>query len=526
MYDYVLRNGLVVDGKRTKPYKASVCIKDGVIASITEEPNIEAKEVIDCEGKIISPGFIDLHTHSDACPLNTENVQSMLNQGVTLQIGGNCGISVIPSNEEREKEIRAFYARTIEKTIQDKTMVMNNMKDYFNVGSSNKLSINSGMLIGHGTLRASVMGFEDRVPTVEEMEEMKNVLDGELKSGVFGMSLGLIYPPSSYAKVEEFVELAKVIKANNGILTSHMRNEADKIFDSLSEMIEVAEKSGVHLHISHLKLMGKPQWGKSQEVLDFIDDARKRGCTITCDQYPYEATATGLAALVPGWALDGGNDKMLERLEKKEDRLVKDMTEIMDKRGGPARVVVASTHGKLPEVEGKSLEEISKILGVGPIDGAIEILLKCKAEVAAIYFSLHLDDVYNIMKSMDIATGSDGVDFNYDVSYSPHPRYFGTFPRFLQIVREQNLMAVEDAVYKITSLPASILNLKNRGSIEVGKIADITVFDFDEVKDMSTFAKSAVKPKGIYHVFVAGTPALLNSSQTENRKGQIVLKDN
>ena len=524
MYDFVLKNGLVVDGTRIPPYNASVCIKDGRIAEITEDLSVTGKEVIDCNGKVIAPGFIDLHTHSDACPLNKSKSEAMLHQGVTLEIGGNCGISLIPSNEERKEEIRSFFSRTIEVNIEDESLEVNNMDDYVEEGNKNQLPINSGMLIGHGTLRACVMGFDDKKPTIEELEEMKDLLDKELKSGAFGMSLGLIYPPSNYADIDEFVELAKIIKANNGIMTVHMRNESDLIFDSVNEMIEVAKKSGVHLHISHLKLMGKPQWGKSQGLLDYIEAARKDGCTITCDQYPYEATATGLSALVPSWALNGGNSKMLERLVEKDARLVTDITAVMEKRGGPSRVVVASTHGVFPEFDGKNIEEISKITGKSPVDSVIDILISCKGEVAAIYFALSFDDVLNIMKSMDISIGSDGVDFGYDVTYNPHPRSFGTFPRFLKIVRENNLMPLEDAVYKITGLPSQIIRLVDRGVLKVGNVADITVFDFNQVKDTATFEKSPVKPEGIEHVFVAGIPAMLYGEQTDNREGKIIQR--
>lgn len=524
MFDYILKEGLIVDGTRNKSFRASLCIKDDKIADITDDLNVTGNEVIDCKGKIISPGFIDLHTHSDACPINNSKSESMLHQGVTLQIAGNCGISLFPSNIEKEKEIRAFFERTVEKPLEDRALLIRDMIDYLQAASKIEQSINLGLLVGHGTLRASVMGFEDRKPTVKELKKMKMLLDKELKNGAFGMSLGLIYPPSSYGAIDEFIELAKVIKENKGILTVHMRNEGEKIFESIDEMVEVAKISGVHLHISHLKLMGKAQWGKSQQLLDYIEVARQKGLTITCDQYPYEATATGLAALVPDWAHDGGNSKMLERLEKKEERLMADVDEMMDKRGGPERIVIASTNGHLPEYDGKSIEEISKISGLLPTEAVIEILLKCKGEVAAIYFSLHLDDVYEIMKSMDISVGSDGLDFGYDVEYNPHPRNFGTFPRFLQIVRERNLMTIEDAIYKITALPANIINLIDRGTLKVGNIADITVFDFNKVEDISTFKKSAVKPRGIDHVFVAGKPALLNGKQSQHREGQIILK--
>lgn len=233
MYDLVLKDGLVVDGTRKLPYQASVCIKDGRIAAITDDSSVIGNEVINCKGKVISPGFIDLHTHSDACPLNSGESKSMLYQGVTLEIGGNCGISLIPSNKSKRAEIRGFFSRTIEICPEDEFLEMDNMADYIKIADKHPLSINSGVLIGHGTLRACVVGFDDREPTSRELEEMKNLLDQELKSGAYGMSLGLIYPPSSFGKLDELVELSKVIKENNGILTVHLRNESNLVFEAV-----------------------------------------------------------------------------------------------------------------------------------------------------------------------------------------------------------------------------------------------------------------------------------------------------
>lgn len=523
MYHYILKNGTVVDGTRKEPYKASVCIKNGRIEAITDDTNVNGEIIIDVGGKIISPGFIDIHTHSDAFPLNTTPAESMLYQGVTTEIAGNCGITLFPSKKSLQKEIREYFARTIEINLEDQTIAVDSMSDYVELSKNNKLPINIGTLIGHGTLRACVMGFEDKDPTDEELQQMKELLDQELKDGAFGMSLGLIYPPSSYGKVNEFVELAKVIKENNGILTVHMRNESDLIFDAVDEMIEVAEKSGVHLQISHLKLIGKKQWHKSQELLKKIESARGKGCNITCDQYPYQATSTSLSALVPNWAQDGGNQKMIERLKTMNSKLLKDIATEMDKRGGPNCVGVSSTHGHLPALDGRNIEEITQTYLMSPEKTVAQLLIDCTGEVSAIYYSLNFDDVLNIMKDMNIAIGSDGYNFTYDLSYSPHPRSFGTFPRFLQMVRENNLMPIEDAVYKITGLPANILDLPDRGVLKVGNIADITVFDKDLVEDKSTFINPTVKPIGITHVFIDGVPALLNGVQTENRTGKILL---
>ncbi len=524
LYNYVLKNGIVVDGTRKKPYHGSVCIDDGRIVAITNNTNAKGEIVVDVGGKIISPGFIDIHTHSDAFPLNTTPAESMLYQGVTTEIAGNCGITLFPSKKSLQKEIREYFARTIEINLEDQTIQVDSMSDYVELSKVNKLPINIGTLIGHGTLRACIMGFEDKDPTDEELQQMKELLERELKDGAFGMSLGLIYPPSSYGKINEFIELAKVIKENNGILTVHMRNESDLIFDAVDEMIEVAKKSGVHLQISHLKLIGKKQWHKSQLLLEKIETARSKGCNITCDQYPYQATSTSLSALVPNWAQDGGNQKMIERLKTMDSKLLKDITEEMEKRGGPTCVGVSSTHGHFPALDGKNIEEISQIYLMSSEKTVAQLLIDCAGEVSAIYYSLNLDDVLNIMKDMNIAIGSDGYNFTYNLNYNPHPRSFGTFPRFLQMVRENNLMPIEDAIYKITGLPANILGLSDRGVLEVGNIADITVFDKDLIEDKSTFINPAVKPVGVEHVFVAGIPALLNGEQTEHRTGKVIFK--
>lgn len=523
MFDLVLKDGLVVDGTRKKPYVASVCITDGRIAEITDRKDIKGLDIIDCTGKIISPGFIDLHQHSDAVPLNNEDPKAMIHQGVTLEIAGNCGISLIPAKDESRDEISKFFARTVEIVPEDSNLKINNMVDYAEEASKHNFPVNMGTLIGHGTLRGTVVGFDDREATPEEMDEMKSLLDFELKHGAYGMSLGLIYPPSSYGKLNEFVELSKFIKANNGILTVHMRNESDRVVEAVDEMLEVAQISGVHLHISHLKLIGKAQWGNSQILLDNIEAARQRGSTITCDQYPYQATATGISALVPGWAQDGGNERMLERLRNKEDRLLNDIKIEMEKRGGPNCVTISSTLGHAPAIDGKTMEEVAKIFNLSAEEAVVRVLLLCEGGALGIYHSLNENDVLNIMTDMNIAIGSDGCDFSYDLDFNPHPRSFGTFPRFLQTVREHNLMPIENAIYKITGLPASIIHLPDRGILKEGNIADITVFDLNEVEDMSTFTNAPVPPKGIYHVFVNGVPSIINGKQTDRRAGGISL---
>ncbi|MEG1850134.1 MAG: amidohydrolase family protein, partial [Oscillospiraceae bacterium] len=394
--------------------------------------------------------------------------------------------------------------------------------DYAKQVNPNGCSHNYGLLVGHGALRGCVMGFDDRDPTPAELEELKAVLDRELSRGAFGMSLGLIYPPSAFCKLEELVALAEVVKQHNAILTVHMRNEGPRLFEAVDEMIEVTERSGVHLQISHLKLMGKPQWGRADELLQKIENARARGLDITCDQYPYNATSTGLAALTPKWAQDGGIDRLLERLGSHDRRLLDAILLEMGNRGGPACVLVSSTHGHMPEAEGKRIDQISDLLHLSPEETVAEILIRSQGGVEAIYFSLDEKDIIEILRDMRIAIGSDGTSFCYDphvTTTAPHPRSFGTFPRFLRMNRELRLMPIQDAVYKLTGLPASILGLPNRGVLRAGAAADITVFDEKTVTDCSDFLHPVVKPQGIECVLVAGEPTVLHNRSTEAHAG-------
>ena len=528
MYDLVLTGGTIVDGTRAKAYVADVCIKDGKIAEITEKFTGESKEVVDISGKTVSPGFINIHSHSDACPLVDYEPESKLYQGVTTEITGNCGISILPSTPESNATISEYFFSQMELPVGDLSIEgMYTLEDYAKRVNEKGTSINYGQLVGHGTLRGAVMGFVNRDPDENEMEQLKATLEQELKNGAFGMSLGLIYPPSAFCQTEELVELAKVLKKYDALLTVHMRNEGPRIFQAVDEMIEITRRSGVHLQISHLKLMGKPQWGRAQELLDKIEAARQEGMTITCDQYPYTATSTSMTALMPNWAHDGGLPALLARVKEPTEELKAAAAQVMDNRGGPAAVLVASTHGYHPEWEGKTVAELSEIMGMAPVDVVMTVLAECKTAVACIYFSINEEDMMLIMKDMRICIGSDGYGFSYDRSIThtnPHPRSFGTFPGFLRIVRESGLMPLEDAVYKLTGLPASFLGIKDRGTLEVGKVADLTVFDSEHIRDTATFLDSVRKPEGVAHVIVAGQFALRDGEATGAKKGTVLLK--
>ena len=528
MYDLVLTGGTIIDGTRAAAYQADVCIKDGKIADIVAKFSGESKQVLDVTGKIVAPGFIDIHSHSDACPLVSYEPESKLYQGVTSEVTGNCGISILPSTPETNASIEGYFFNQLELPVGDLSLKgMHTVLDYAERVRAKGTSINYAQLVGHGTLRGAVMGFVNRDPNPEEMELLKSTLERELQNGAFGMSLGLIYPPSAFSQSWELVELAKVLKKYDAMLTVHMRNEGPRIFQAVEEMIEMTRQSGVHLHISHLKLMGKPQWGRSQELLDKIEAARQEGMYITCDQYPFTATSTSMTALMPHWAHDGGIPALIERVKNPSEELKAAAGQEMDNRGGPAAVLVSSTHGFHPEWEGKTVADLAQELNMDPVDVVIHVLANCEASVACIYFSINEDDMLRIMKDMRISIGSDGYGFSYNkeiTNTSPHPRSFATFPGFLRINREKKLMSLEDALFKITGLPAQTMGVSDRGVIKTGAVADITVFDAENIRDTATFMDSVRKPEGIEYVIVAGEIALQDGKSTGSLTGGVLLK--
>lgn len=526
MFDIILSGGTIIDGTRAIPYKADVCIKDGKIAKIAENVMEESAEKVDISGLAVSPAFIDIHSHSDLSPLVNYTVESKLAQGVGTEVTGNCGISCLPSTSEHKAEVDEYVPVNLELPLYGIDVAKESVSDYAEDVRAHGSSLNYAPLVGHGTLRLAVMGFVNRDPSQQEMEDLKALLAREMERGAFGMSLGLIYPPSAFSSKDELIELAKVIAKYDGILAVHMRNEGPRVFQAVDEMIEITRASGVHLEISHLKVMGKPQWGRSGEILAKIDAAKAEGMNITCDQYPFIASSTSLTALVPHWAHAGGAEGMMGRLRSKEGTICEEISQEMENRGGPETILITSSHGYHPEYEGKYISDLAKEFGLSFVDTVIKVLLDCETSVACVYFCMDKKDMLNIMSRMDICTGSDGYSLSYDPQYTktnPHPRNFATFPEFFKQVRENNLMPIEDAVYKVTGLPASILHLHERGIIKVGTVADLTVFDPMKIDSRSTFMDSKIRPIGIPHVIINGKFALKDGVITDAREGKVLM---
>ena len=525
MYDLVIRNGLIVDGTRVPARRTDLWIKGERIAGIGQFGGEAAKE-IDAAGKVVTPGFLDIHSHSDGCILVPYRPESKLCQGVTFELCGNCGISILPSTPENQAEISEYFTSDLQLPMEGVEISMHTVTDYAEQSAAAPKAGNYGLLIGHGTLRGCVMGFENRNPTPDELRQLEERLAAEMELGAFGMSLGLIYPPSAFAETWEIEALARVVRDHHGILAVHMRNEGPCVFEAVDEILGVAERTGVHLEISHLKIMTKSLWGRSQDLLDKIDAARTRGANVTCDQYPYHASSTSMTAMVPKWAHDGGVSALIERVMHPEKQLFDDIAAEMESRGGPDRVLVASTRGECPVWEGKTIEQIAQELSCGAVEAVVKILQTCGAGVSCIYFSQNEEDVERILRRTDIAVGSDGYGFSFDPAITrdmPHPRNFGAFPRAIELSRDRKLLSLEDVVYKMTGLPAGIMGMTERGVLAEGKVADITIFDPEMIRDNSTFTDPVKRPSGIETVLVAGMTVLEKGEFTGANPGRVLL---
>ena len=495
--DIIVEGGKIVDGTGFPCYHGDVEIHNGRIAKIGDLKDVRAVQRINAFGLVVAPGFIDIHTHADEEIANHPLAQNYLQQGVTTIVGGNCGDSIYPIGEK----LTAL--------------------------EHSGLGINFAILIGHATIRKQVMGMADRVATSEEVRQMKDLLAKAMEQGAFGMSTGLYYAPGSYSKTDEVTELARVAARYGGIYASHIRDESDYnigLVAAVKEAIEIGEKAGIPVQISHLKALGKPVWSKSAEILDLIKAARARGVDVAFDQYPYIASGTDLAgAVVPRWAQAGGEARMKERLRalSSRDKIRAEMLASIEKRGGPDKLFIA-TYAPDPGLEGKHLGEIGRIKGMAPVDAAIELLFSGGADV--ISFNMLDEDLIRMMKSPFGMIGSDGSLVRFGESV-PHPRYYGTFPRILgNYVREDGLLSLEEAIRKMTSAPANRLGLSDRGLIREGMIADLTVFNPATVKDKATFEKPHQYPEGIDYVIVNGQLAVSGGEWTGIRAGRVLYR--
>ncbi|MFA9560319.1 amidohydrolase family protein [Evansella sp. AB-rgal1] len=519
--DILIKNGLVVDGSGTPGKIADIGIKDDKIM-IADEYS-DWFEIIDASGLVVAPGFIDIHTHSDLTLLVDSRGASKISQGVTSEIIGNCGLSTTPCSPEYKNEIKDscsfLYANTVNWT-------WNSYSDYLNVFKEQGISLNVGFYIGHGTLRATVMGYDNRKPTSEELDQMKAYIVEGMTQGALGLSTGLIYPPGCYADTEEIVALCKVVADYNGVYSTHMRDEADGLMDSIEESLEIARRANVSLQISHLKAVGKQNWGKVKDAVKRIDEARKENIDVHYDFYPYSASSTYLSSLLPSWVLDGGWEQAAKRITdvttraKISSEIMQDFNEVM--------IATVNTEENR-RFEGKTISEMSSVLEKEEKEVFFDLLIEEEGAVSMVKFSMNEEDVISAASGKHAMVGSDGFAIATDgplATGKPHPRSYGSFPRvFSKYQRELQVLTIEEAVNKMSGAPANKLGLKDRGYIKQGFIADIVIFDPLEIRDMATFLDPHQYSKGVQTVFLSGKKAYENGTFLDPKSG-VLLRPN
>ncbi len=516
--DILIKNGIVVDGVGTPAYHADIAIKNGKIEKIGLLGEPSAKTIVDATNQYVAPGFIDINNASDRhwTLFSHPNAESLLYQGVTTIIGGNCGSSLAPLTNGN-------IITTIQKWADVKKINVNwlTLSDFFAETKRKKLLLNFGTLVGHATLRRNIVGDEFRELTEHELAQMKHLLSEALSDGALGFSTGLIYSHVKSATTHEIISLVSVLKPGK-VYSTHLRNEEDMLYESVSEAIDVAKKTKTNIEISHLKSVGKENWNLFDKSLEAILKAAEEGININFDIYPYTSTATVFYTLLPDWIAVGGQAKLVENLKNQEfkKRLIE---EIRGKDFGD--IIIAS--GDIDKTFiGKTIAVISQNQGTDILETAINLLIAAEGKLTVFLPGLSEENFIKAIKSSLSIIASDGAAYNLsDVreGYLAHPRSFGCFPRVLsRYVREKSIISLEEAIKKMTALPALKIGLSSRGIIRQDFFADITIFNLDTVKDLASFENPFQYAQGVHSVIINGQVALSLGRIINQGLGQIL----
>lgn len=531
--DLVIKNGTIIDGSGRPKFTADVGIRNDKIVSIGKI-TVKADRAIDAQGLVVCPGFIDIHSHSEFTLLSNPRAESSIRQGATTLVTGNCGISPVPLK-------KSFNTRMLEKYIAPLKMTVDldwgwkSFADYFRRLEKRGIAVNVAPLIGHGALRIAVMGYEDRQPTDDELNQMKELLNEAMNEGAFGLSSGLAYPPGCFADTSELIELCGVVAQYGGIYATHIRNEGRLLVDAVKEAIKIGDKTGVHVEISHLKATGKKNWGKVEEALLEIENAQKRGEDVTFDFYPYTAAMTLLQMLLPNWVHEGGPHEMRKKLRDAHwrRRIVDDIEKNKTEWWNPIKYIdweeiVVAYSKKHRSFEGKSLLEISKLEGKTPYQTLFDILAN-RDTVWVLLFMMDERSITKLFKHPLSFVGSDSFSVAPYGPLSvgkPHPRFYGTYPRILQeYVRRRRILTLEEAVKKMTYLPARKIGLNDRGIIQKGYSADIVIFDPRTIKDSATYSDPHQYAEGLEYVIVNGQTEIEKAEPTGTLAGKFLRKN-
>jgi len=527
--DVIIENGTIYDGTGNRPFKGSVAIKGDKIVYVGSPKSFQAKTIIDATDQAISPGFINMLSWGVETLIEDGKSQSDIRQGVTLEVFGE-GMSWGPLNQEMKVDLMKKQG-----DIQYE-IPWNTLGEYLQFLEKKGVSTNIASFIGATTLRINAVGYEDRKPNPKELKLMTDLVHQGMKEGALGIGSSLIYAPAFYSSTEELIEICKIAAQYDGMYISHMRSEGNKILESVDELITIAEEAGIRSEIYHLKLSGKKNWGKLDAVIQKIDSARAAGLDITTDMYNYTAGATGLDASMPPWVQEGGLDKWIERLKKPsiKKRVIKEMQTDTDQWENLMRaaesadklILVGFKNDSLKYLTGKTLDEVSKIRGKSPEETAIDLVIQDGSRVGTVYFLMSEENVKRQIKLPYMSFGSDAGSIATEgvfLKSSTHPRAFGNFARLLgKYVRDEKIISLEEAIYKLSGLPASNLKINNRGTLKINNYADVVVFDPESIQDFATFDNPMQYAIGINHVFVNGSHVLKNGDHTGVLAGKFV----
>lgn len=528
MLDVLIKNGRIIDGTANPRFAADVGIQGSRIVEVRKCSDSEAVSIVDATDQIVCPGFINMHAHSDLRVFKHPEEDSTVMQGFTTVVLGQDGLSVAPLDSQNKALMMSRVSGLLGTYLTQ--WPWHSMSEYLDALGSIQPGINIVMLVPHGAVRVLGMGWDNRPASDSELATMKQILAHALEEGAYGLSTGLIYPPGMYADKRELVELCKVTAKYGGVFVVHMRNEGDGVCESVREVTEVCIDAGCPLHISHLKVAGRRNWGRSGEVLDLLTQASAKGLEITFDQYPYIAGSTMLDAVIPPRFHSGGAARLFERLrDPKIRRQIYEMQEKIDPEpwdnwvdyAGWDGIVINSVRSESNRfVEGKTIAAIASELGKEPVDVVCDLLIQEDGAVTMTEFYGTEGDVTNFMRSEFMTLCSDGI-----ASGKAHPRVYGSCARFLgKYVREEGVVTLPQAIKRMTSLPAQILCLQDRGLVREGLTADIVIFDPERIIDRGTFADPAQYPSGIGHVLVGGQFAVMEGQLTGVRNGRVLVR--
>jgi N-acyl-D-amino-acid deacylase len=528
-YDVLIRNGTLYDGLGGRPYEGDVALRGDAIAAVGSPGPVRGRQEIDAAGLAVAPGFINMLSWANESLIEDGRSQSNIRQGVTLEVLGE-GRSMGPLNEAMKAEWTARQGR-IRYDIE-----WTSLGEYLEFLVRRGVSTNVASFMGATTARIHVLGYEDRAPAGDELDRMRGLVRQAMEEGAVGLSSALIYAPACYAGTEELVALAEVVAGYGGLYISHIRNEGDRLLEAIDELLSVARRTGIAAEIYHLKVSGQSNWPKLDQAIARIEAARAGGQRITADMYTYPASSTGLSATLPPWVHEGGHRAMVERLRDPaiRERVEREMAGSGDEWDSTLRsagsaggvLLVGFRTEALKPLMGKTLAEVAAMRGTTPEAAVIDLVIEDDSDVGAVFFTMSEENLRRQIALPWVSFGSDGASQAPEgvfLESSTHPRAYGTFARLLgKYVREEGLIPLEEAIRRLTSLPAANLSLRRRGSLTAGHLADVVVFDPGTIQDHATFGHPHQYATGVAHVFVNGVQVLADGEHTGAKPGRVV----